>query len=653
MPVNPSYVASDGSGNTCTSIAPCALSYANSNAAAGDTVYLRGGTYTMGSANGIAPSNSGSDGNYITFVNYTGETPNLHWETGNNSYSIDINNKSYIKIDGITFTQAFRGDIVNGSNHIEVARCIFTADVLTQASPHDPTYQLSIYGGSDPMPTHIWIHHCTFEYTPPWTDCTEGYNTVWIGREGNDNNGIVEYVTYENNVTTRGGHAAISTAARYSVIKNNVAHNEPWRTASQTGCAWPNTGGVYSNSAYDGKYGHRTLNTYGSDCTRTPGTCYITETFDLYEGNRLGHAGANAGNDGANNIELTSKKNILRYNAVYNAMNNGMLIKSGGDSAGNNNRIYNNTFYHNGYGYSGTAPGSGFPSGYESMTGIAIYSTTSDNVIKNNLFYGNATPTNGSTYPDVQRRVGGDPAPYATLTNNWFTTTGNPTFVNTDVTNTSSTTLPDVNLQSSSAAIDGGVSLTTTVGADTSTNLVVVDSLYFQDGKWGADMARGVTHFADWIAVGTISNVAQITDVSYNSNTITLDRVLTWANGASVWLYKKSDGVQILKGTAPDYGANEYDASATYTITGSAPTCSSISCASPITSGDGGTCTIVPGAGKGVSSVSGSTCLGSGTTTWTFTGIVADCTVTAVCKGLDAWGTANNGPNRKLGGGLF
>jgi hypothetical protein len=33
---------------------------------------------------------------------------------------------------------------------------------------------------------------------------------------------------------------------------------------------------------------------------------------------------------------------------------------------------------------------------------------------------------------------------------------------------------------------------------------------------------------------------------------------MTWSDNAPIWLYKKSDGTQVLFGSAPDMGAHEY-----------------------------------------------------------------------------------------------
>ncbi len=120
-----------------------------------------------------------------------------------------------------------------------------------------------------------------------------------------------------------------------------------------------------------------------------------------------------------------------------------------------------------------------------------------------------------------------------------------------------------------SPAKDGGSYLTTAtnVGSN-STNLIVADSMYFQDGARGSDLARGVTLFPDWIAIGTVNNAVRISAINYNTNTITLASPMTWSSGASIWLYKNSSGSIVLSGSAPDYGAYEY--------LGSSPVCTYI-----------------------------------------------------------------------------
>lgn len=136
---------------------------------------------------------------------------------------------------------------------------------------------------------------------------------------------------------------------------------------------------------------------------------------------------------------------------------------------------------------------------------------------------------------------------------------GNPLFVNASTTppaDKTDSTLPNLDLQAGSPAINAGGALTTVATADTGsgTSLVLADARYFQDGTY----APAGTVSADWIAVGTVSNVVQISSINYSTNTITLANSISRNGNDPVWLFKKSDGVQVLYGSAPDAGAYEF-----------------------------------------------------------------------------------------------
>ena len=64
------YVAANGSGSLCTVESPCSLNTGLGKLAAGDTLYLRGGTYQQA----VSFSRSGTSGSRITISGYPGET---------------------------------------------------------------------------------------------------------------------------------------------------------------------------------------------------------------------------------------------------------------------------------------------------------------------------------------------------------------------------------------------------------------------------------------------------------------------------------------------------------------------------------------------------------------------------------------------------
>ncbi len=119
----------------------------------------------------------------------------------------------------------------------------------------------------------------------------------------------------------------------------------------------------------------------------------------------------------------------------------------------------------------------------------------------------------------------------------------------------------DYHLLAGSPAIAAGRYLTTVASGDagSGTSLVVNDAAYFQDG-YGLSNAYS-TVSPDCIAVGTASNHVCITAVNYATNTLTLASPISRSSGQPVYLYSKSDGVQVLTGAAPDIGAYAYTGS--------------------------------------------------------------------------------------------
>jgi hypothetical protein len=549
-----------------TGVTACSLKTATSNAAAGDVVFLRGGTYmiTGNYAAGLAPSNSGSAGRWIAFKAYAGETPLLISDYANykDQTGLSISNKSYIKIDGIHFKNFRRwAQLTNYANHNEVANCRFYSDTGEEGSLNDTLIGFLISGlcsGGDSYvcySTHNWVHHNTFSKAHGYTSnaCLEGADVIRIGYPygTGDDAGLNNNNTIENNVIEYGGHGLLFTYGLYNVVKNNVMHNEPWWTKKDDSCPWP---ADYVDDVYDNKYGHRGLQISRDYPDH--------DAYVLVEGNRIGYAGANPNNDGAENIDLAAASIITRYNYIYGAMSSGLMYKY---DYSTNNKVYNNTLYHNGFGYSYYYnDGDGCPDrGRVCPTGtaaIAVYTAIArpGSVAVNNLIYDSGAY--GYFGRDITVKSGGAPATsYIEIGSNYLTSNGDPHFTNPSLADTSSTTLPDLSLQSDSPAIDAATYLTKANGQGTqSTKLIVDDAMYFQDGTWGSSLAMGKTMFPDWIAIGTISNTVQIASIDYATKTISLATPVTWNDRAPIWLYKKSDGAVVLTGLGPDFGASEF-----------------------------------------------------------------------------------------------
>ena len=505
------YVSPIGSASwsECTDISiPCSLNTANQNAQAGDTVYLRGGTY---SGININPSNSGTAwDNQIIFQAYNGETPII---TGGVTV-IYISGKDYIKVDGITATNVARFFlIVQGSDRNEIANCNFSdcneysCGFIGRWSTIDSNYN--------------WIHNNTFTQCGSVSGCSDRGTLCRIGYDAGmdrSNNNLIE-----DNVFSYGGHDLMDIGGNHNIIRNNIGHNEEAYFEDPGGCV---------NSPDSGYMGNRCLllqwyYQYGDDGDH------------IIEGNRFGHAGTPPDDDGAFGISISSERNIIRYNSIFGSGAAGLYWKSGFQP--NDNHVYHNTLYHNGY---------GDPDINDIFkSGMLLTCGFSGNEVKNNIAYDDI-----ATY----KCIGSCICDTALYTDNNFTNTytNEPGFVNTDMSDKTSLSLPDLSLQSGSDAIDGGIPLTTVANSDTGsgTSLIVNDAGYFQDGSWGPNNQIQ----ADWIAVGTADNAVQIQSIDYDTGTITLANPILRSDGEPVWLYKDSTGKRVLYGSAPDFGAYEY-----------------------------------------------------------------------------------------------
>ena len=525
----------DCQGAEKTGTAACALSTANTNASAGDIINLHGGTYNTK----INPTNSGTSGNMITYQAINGETPVLE-DLGNWNFGITLTQNDYIKIDGITIKNVYGwASIRDSSDYNEIVNCTFTDDDGIMPGKGFRIWGQCIGGSPYTCPsTNNWIHNNTFSRSGQVGQapvCQDGPSTFGIGTiTAGDNTS--NYNTIEDNTIYAGGHHILEVNSKYNAIRNNVMHNEGWMT-DPGGCDW-------GPSPRNGKYGNRNIQLFNQQDS--------DRQFTLLENNRIGHAAfaSDGGMDG--NIVIASRANIVRYNFSYHSETIGIYFKDGtGPADAMDNRVYNNTVYSSGQDsqiYPDAWTGYGDK---DWRLGVHLLSAScTGNVIKNNIIYNsftedikcNATCTANNTFTD-----------------NWVTADGDPLFVNTDVSDPTSTTLPDLRVQSGSGVINKGVNLTQANNSGTSsTTLIVDDALYFQDGSRGSSLSNIQ---ADWIAIGTVSNTVQISSIDYSTNTITLASPMTWSDNANIWLYKDSSGNIVLWGSAPDIGANEYTGS--------------------------------------------------------------------------------------------
>ncbi|MDD5571250.1 MAG: T9SS type A sorting domain-containing protein [Bacteroidales bacterium] len=492
----------------------CSMATANTNAAAGDTVYLRGGTY----GTGLAPANSGNSTNRILFKAYNGEIPKI---TGTNN-AISVQGKSYITIDGINADGNKVFANMRTTNHVWLINCTLINSTDTGGWPtgiHLTTNAQynrianCIIGGSGYMTSN---------------DDIGGLISVGAWDVANDN---TSYNLIENNTFYHGGHHVMEIAAKYNIIRNNTFHNEDW-----TSCNRPSTGNLCGN---------RNIGIYDD----VPSNCF----WNVIEGNKIAFSGASIDDSGGGSgISVRSPNMIVRNNLCF--LNEGPGMAFYADGTGNYDsrycRVYHNVFYKNAwlsineYRYK-------FGFVFDNVAGNNPAIPIVSNALKNNLFYLNTSGDMYFYYTNyaLQTILGNyyatasyNSTPLAAIAGNTVST-ANPKFVNISFPeNVANIDNFDFHLQSTSPAINIGAFLTTTTSAGSGTIIPVADASYFIDGF-------GITN-GDIIQLQGQIETAQITSINYSTNNITIDKSLTWTSGLGVSM--------AYSGTAPDAGAYEY-----------------------------------------------------------------------------------------------
>lgn len=496
--------------NTGTIIHPWkSITKANATVTPGDTVYIKAGTYTSGTSNYIAPANSGTAQDRITYRSFDTDTVTVQ----NGNYGILLDGDSYITVQGIGFYNLDQLMMIrNDSDYNIIAHCTFD-----QQRNLSEWFSSRIYAYSD----HNWIHHSTFSRGG---ECDVGGEDNGMALElGEDDGGASTESTYnllENNILFSGGHHVLGIHGRFNVIRNNYLHNETWSR------------GAGNRTTYMvGNIGHTGRN--------------------LLESNRMGYTNAPCDGPSVSGAAMASGDNIFRYNMIYDNEANGFGLASYANGDVTGNTIYNNTFFNNCDSAenptlcNGSSPEDAAIMLDDWVAGVSVY----DNIFKNNLYHKNYTLYTDNNDAHIASQI------YANEYNS--AVSGDPLFVNAPTTrpaDLTDATLPNLTLSSGSPAIDAGGALTTvTSGCSASTSQIVLDNAsYFQDGTWGLPTEVN----ADWIAVGKVDNTVGI--FSITGNTVKLASSISCTNGDKVWLYKDSDGTIVLSGLAPDAGANEY-----------------------------------------------------------------------------------------------
>jgi hypothetical protein len=405
--------------------------------------------------------------------------------------NVDISSRSYININHFTFSNA--GIIGNGTT---------SHNIIDSNKGNSTLFRINDGQGSNGSDNVI--SNNTLVFTSRTTNA-EGFYVY-----GDRNR-------FENNDVSGGGGDFLDWGGKNVVVRNNKFHD--------------------INGSISGEH---------LDFFQVIGGGTIpTGTFSLFEGNveynclndggnchnviiRTGGAGGTAGADTI----------IVRYN--YSHDNDG----SGASFGGIGDNVPNSAFYNNTYANLSIGGGSAI---------CASYQNAPASLAANNICYNVGTTGSfqigGCNFSGLTGRCNGDLLFDTGYTGGWDTVySGEATYAALHNQNPLFANYPtDDSLQSGSPAKGAGVALTTAVGSgSSSTSLTVVNAHGFQPGWAGVN--------ADWIQIGA-STTVQIAAINYSTNVLTLASPVSWGSGASVNLYKKSDGAVVLDGANPDIGA--------------------------------------------------------------------------------------------------
>jgi len=531
------YISPNGGTGTGSINDPWDLAYANVKLKAGDRALLRGGTYMD---HVIKPANSGTAGNPIIYVAFTGETPEFRASPSKRIPSlIVLTNRSYIIVDGIS---ADGEGIFNDSRIYKWAHFENTSYSTIQNSNFIRAKGWSAidfvaYKNSDYNKILNNVVDTTGTWNVyPWKGVyDDSGSTFWI-HYGNDYNLI------EGNIFRRGGHDVGLIEGDYNVIRRNVFDND-----------W----GVYEGTAFKFK-----------DGDIKPGDRIGNRTFDikggshnLVEENIIKNVRESVDNSAVGMIKATGKYSIVRNNYFFNGSGTGISTQIGGSEPDASFiKIYHNVLSDLGgpgwtveaYGPDYGAPKSNIFKNnvlfnthlnpvteyfnaevaylrLQTIFGDAFQGNefkfncvASDNTISNQQIYTQATAT--IPLSEIESR-------FSSYFNNNKQIIGSP-FVSVKPQVKSDFVLAN-NSECRGAADD----LTVTVNSGTSNVIKVVDASYFSNGY-------GIIE-GDMIKVGN-NPAVRIVAINYSNNEITVESTISWQQNTGVNLN--------FSGSRPDMG---------------------------------------------------------------------------------------------------
>jgi parallel beta-helix repeat protein len=531
------YVAPTGNNsNPGTESSPWAtIQKAANMATAGDTVLIRQGVY----AERVSPTNSGTEGNYITYRNYGSEAVVIDAAHTRDS-CISVSAKSYLQFIGLELQGATNAGLLVSDNSSYII-----ADGLKS---HNNRFGIRFTGSTNPV-NHCIIRNCATTYN---TSCgiflyKKIYNTV-VGPNNDssyNSDGTTSEDSYGLDIVTDFPGTQADGAQHIEVYDNEFHHNEEqgmrtWNAAY----VWIHDNYCHHNGATgiqleDGTQYAVIENNRSEYNAQTwefetgawvDGTTNATIRNNIFRGNKIGF------------MVSSSTRVLVRNNLIYEN-NRGVpdLANCRGLNIYGNSvdvTVAHNTLYRNG------APQSGRGS-------VAIYNLSSIVAFRNNILAESTAPIDLQVAQDF---LSNHNIVYNTRTpsiswkgstmswNSYKASSGQDANSIASSPQFTSPSTEDFHPAAGSPAIDAGEILAHATSAGTGTTIVVDVVRYFSDGY---GIAPG-----DLVQVGTNAPV-RLVAVDLSNKTLTVDKDIRWGSG---------DGVSYpFTGSLPDIGAYEYN----------------------------------------------------------------------------------------------
>lgn len=557
--------------------------------AAGDTIVLcdDGGVFD----GKIVPPTSGSSGNEITYEEESGDTVVLTY-TATAAHAIDLSGRSYIIIDGFTFTNC-NGWILADGSHLTIQNCVFSNDSTICRNDAscigcDGMYAGIRMGKNDTGQNYDieynQVINCTFS-----ADCyPRAHIYIWHpNNSGVESTGAFgHHLIYGN---TFGDCAAYALSINppsgydpnYCVISNNIFANGRHTNFSNYGSDYQqNQRHLIDNNI---------IKDAGRDCIKT--TCRNVDPLD--NGCCMLHTMTDTDLDkpqyNHSQIQIGGNFHIIRRNQIFDG---GWVNFNGNSSYQQPEHIYfyNNTVDGNYSNWRTSTSQNGtnikiknnaFTNGHnhadpfstdDNVNGFYLYingGTYTGLEISHNCFYnGTEWRLKGGSGTDVHEDDSNDVSQWVTDIENSYSAycsdnqTSAPGYFNANE--------DDYKIPTTSNLVDQGTYLTQAYGAGNNSQSLVVDNAnyFFTTGSpWntpGIFMKNDVIYV---VGDGYPCNfTATITAISYQEDgtrgTLTLDAAHSWDNDALI--YHCPDN-KCFNGSAPDIGYYEAEISSDLT----------------------------------------------------------------------------------------